>query len=128
MTKEEGSLIKKTKGKISEFFLHLVTYGGFNYQDGEIFTFNNPYTFIPLIARIRPCLAHGDLKHSRSEPACAKGLGELPASFLVVREESRPQGAEGEHDLYDVSGLDDVLIISLGDGSYSHQKRDQQGA
>lgn len=49
--KEEISKDQPSSGignKISEFFNHLVAYGGFNYNQGELYTFNNPYTFIPL--------------------------------------------------------------------------------
>jgi len=48
--KEPDGFIEQTKTKISEFFAHMIQYGIFNYKDGEITVFNNPYLFIPISA------------------------------------------------------------------------------
>lgn len=47
---EKKGIISKTKGKISEFFLHLVSYGGFNLQNGVMTVWGDPSLFVPMDA------------------------------------------------------------------------------
>lgn len=56
-TKKEGEIrlieskkFEKNSGKISQFFNHLVAYGGFNIVDGVMYVWGDPSIFIPMTA------------------------------------------------------------------------------